>query len=185
MIPAQSSGATSSSPNSVGQRVGVGLVDHRVGRVAAVDVPAGEARVEAQVLAPRQAERGRSRRCGPSQGTPMRSPSLPARACRTRVARRCQRPRAPASPARRRGARSPSARWRSVRQTPHTRTRTSTCRGPGLGDGLVDPDQRAAVDGAGPVDGPRLHEGRHRHQRRTRAGTCQRTFGPRCTPPTA
>ena len=116
----------------VGQRVGVVLVDHGVLGVAAVEVPAGEARVDAEVLAPDRQKR-QMPQVWASQGTPMRSPSR-------------QRVRSGPSlvddahdlvPGRdlavRRGGRSPSARCRSVRQTPQARTRSRTWPGPGSG----------------------------------------------------
>ncbi len=152
----------------LGQRVGVGLVDHGVRRVAPVEVPAREARVEAQVLAPRQAEPADA--AGVAEPGHADAVTFAASACsRPRAARRCRRPRARGSPDGRRGARSPSARWRSVRHTPHDADAHQHLARTGLRDRLVDPHQRATVDGAGPVDGPCLHERRHRRQRRTRS----------------
>ena len=69
----------------LGERVGVGLVDHGVLGVAPVDVPAGEARVEAEVLASRSMQKRQTPQVWASQGTPMRSPTcqrvLPVPSC--------------------------------------------------------------------------------------------------------
>ena len=143
----------------LGQRVGVVLVHHGVRRVAAVDVPAGEARRRGTGSRGRTGRSGRSRRCGPARARRCGHP--PASACSRRPAGR-PRPTisCPGVTRGRRGARSPSVRWRSVRHTPQARTRTRTSPGPGSGTGLSTRTSgwAAPSTGPGPVHHPCLHD---------------------------
>ena len=59
----------------------------------------------------------------------------------------------------RRGSRSPSARCRSVRQTPQTLTRTRTSRPTGVGPGPLDQAHRPVRRRSGPVHHPGTHRG--------------------------
>ena len=161
---------------TLGQGVGVRLLDDRVLRIPTVDVPAGEARREAQVLAAGQAEPARPAGMGqprhpdaialapaggagpePVDDTDHLVPRRHARVTRREV---------PFGQVEVRPADAAHA---------HAHADLS---GPGFRNGLVDPQQRAALDGAGAIDHPRLHQVRHRRQRTTRPRPCQWTFGP-------
>ena len=118
--------------DGVGQPIGERLVDHAGIGVAAVEVPAGEPRVLAEVLLRRCGRSGRCRRCRPAR---RRRSGRPPRTARHSGPRASTTPTTswPGTVSGRCGARSPSARCRSVRQTPQQRTATRTCPGPGSG----------------------------------------------------
>ena len=107
----------------IGVAVGEGEAEARVGdgvlREAAVDVAAGEARALAQVLAPGAAERALAAR--PAQPRHADAPPVAGDGPDDLVAEH---------PRRARHGTSPSSRCRSVRQTPHASTRSSSCPGP-------------------------------------------------------
>ena len=147
MIPAQSSGAASRSSKSVGQRVGVGLVDHGVLRVAPVDVPAGEARVGAEVLAAGRAEAADAAGVGqPGHPDPVALPPPgaagpePVDHADDLVARRHP------------GTARCKVALGQVEVRPAHAARPDAhpdLAGAGLGDGPLDPHQRVAVTGPG------------------------------------
>ncbi len=163
MMPAQRSGAASMSLNTSGNRVSEGLVHGHVVGIAAVEVPAGEARGSGRDSHAPSGRRGRSRRCGPTRGSrcghPGRTGSDSGPTASTRpttswpgMTKGCF------------GERSPSARWRSVRQTPQTLTRTLTCPTPGSGISRRTGARGWVRHRPGDVDGPSPHQ-RCRHHR--------------------
>lgn len=113
-------------------RVGEGFVDDGELGVATVGVPAGEARVETQVLVAAQAQNRQAPQVCRSHAIPMRSPTAnrdvpePSRSTIPTISW-------PGTASAAWGGRSHSARYRSVRHTPHTTTctRTSPCPGSG------------------------------------------------------
>ena len=160
----------------LGQRVGVRLLDHGVLGIPAVDVPAGEARGEAQVLAAGDTEPA----CATGVGQPGHPDAVtlapaggtgpePVDDADDLVARRHTRV------ARREIALGQVEVRPAHAADAHAHADLS---GSGLRHGLVDLHQRTAVDRAGPVDHPRLHQVLHRRQRRTPSRPCQWTFGP-------
>ena len=179
MIPAHSNGATSWSPKPSGKGVGVRLlVDHRVLRIPTVDVPAGEARREAQILVAGQAEPARAAGMGQPRAPRCDRPRASGWR-RARAGRRHRPPRAPGVTRLGDAARGPLRPGGGPSGRRRTRARAHVyLSGPRFRNGLVDPQQRAVLDGAGAIDHPRLHQVRHRRQRTTRPRPCQWTFGP-------
>ena len=115
----------------VRERVRVALVDDGQLREAPVGVPAREARLEAEILRAAAAE--------PAHPTGVAQPGDPD-VCADREPRRAGPTRStiptiswPGTASGRCTGRSPSARCRSVRHTPHTETRTRISPGPGVG----------------------------------------------------
>ena len=145
MMPAHSSGASSHVGVPVGQPVGVRGGHGGVLGVAAVGVPAGVARVRAQVLARRGGSTTHSPQVCRSQATPTRSPDREPGHVRRRAPRPRRPPRGRAPPAARCGGRSPSATCRSVRHTPHALTRTSSSSAAGSGTGRVTAQRPASA----------------------------------------
>ena len=141
----------------VGQRVGVRLVDDRVLGVAAVDVPAGEARREAEVLASGGAEATRAARVrkpwhadAVTQSPPQRARSELVDDADDLVARR------DAGAVHRQVTLGHVEVGAADAADTHAQPDLARRR---FGDFLVDPHQRAAVDRAGSFDLPRQHRG--------------------------
>ena len=142
------------------QRVGVGLVDDGVLRVAPVDVPAGEARVGAEVLATGHAEAADAAGVGqPGHPDPVAHPPpgaagpQPVDHADDLVARRHP------------GTARCEVALGQVEVRPAHAARPDAhpdLAWAGLGDGPLDAHQRVAMDRAGPVDHPCLHHGGHR-----------------------
>ena len=133
---------------AVGQPVGEPLVDHRELGVAAVDVPPGERRRPCTGSPGPARQNRQAPQVRASQGMPTRSPSAsgahpgPSAVDRPDHLVAGHHPGVP-------WARSPSARWRSVRHTPHTETRTAHLPGPRLGHRSLHRLERPTVDRSG------------------------------------
>ena len=161
----------------LGQGVGVRLLDDRVLRIPAVDVPAGEARGEAQVLAAGDAEPARAAGVG-QPGHPDAIALAPAGGAGPEPVDDADHlvPRRHASVTRR------EVPFGQVEVRPadaaHARTRTRTCPGPGSGTGL-------STRSSGPRSTGPARSTTHAFIRsgigvsvRTRPRPCQWTFGP-------
>ena len=144
----------------IGQRVRVGLVHQRVGGIAAVDVPPGEQRVDAQVLAPAHAEAADAAGVG-EPGDSDAVAYLPARHAEARLVDHAHDLMS---------GRDAPVPWREV-ALGQMKIRAAHPAGPhfdadlarsGLGDVLLDPGQGTGIDRAGLVDHPCVHERRHR-----------------------
>ena len=147
----------------VGERVGVGLLHHRVRRVPPVEVPAGEAWPEAQVLAPGKTETADPAGVG-QPGHPDAVALAPARG---------PGPESVDDPDDLVTRRHPGAARRQV-ALGEVEVRPAHTAGPHayayftrswFGNGPLHPHQRVplAVDWAGLVDLPRLHDLCHCH----------------------
>ncbi len=147
---------------SLGDEVGVGLVDENEFGVAAVEVPTGEARSEAEVLPPRDAEAAPPARGGePRHADALSFP--PACAARPDgvddahdlVARRDQ-------VATRREIALGQMQVGSAH--PAGEDPDADLAGSGLGHRPPEPEKRRSIHRSGAVDGPRRHgRGRHTH----------------------
>ena len=159
MIPAQSSGAAYALVVELArQGIRVPLVDDSRLRVPAVVIPSREPRSDAQVLvaAHAEAEHTPGRRAtqpgDPHTVAHREALSLPGRTCRLD-----RRPRGQARPRIVGGSKSPSARWRSVRQTPHTLTATRISPAAGLGSAAPRALERMRGDRPGVAHSPCPH----------------------------
>ena len=153
MIPAHRSGATCSSSN----RSGAGRRSARRRRilgVATVGIPPRERRVHAQVPSPRRQNR-HTPHVRRSHATPIRSPGS-NRVAPSPSASTCPTTSWPGTTSGACGARSPSARCRSVRHTPQTPTRNRTSPDRAQ-DWALDECEQVAVDRSGLSNDPRPH----------------------------
>ena len=165
MIPAHSRGAACRSSKRRGQRVDVLLVGQRVGRVAAVEVPAGEGRRDAQVLAAAATEGA-----GPARaGQPRRAHALAHAQARDLGSERVDDADDLVAGHDQGSSRRQVALGQvQVRAADPARAHPQAhLAGGGLGDLALDAHQRSRVDRSGAVHRPRGHRSAHGHLRHT------------------
>ncbi len=140
---------------TIRQEIGVALVDEGEFGVAAVDVPTGEARIQAEVLPPGEAEAAAPAGSGEPRDADA-LPLLPARAARPESVDRADHLVAGRDEVPVRG--EIALRQMQVSPAdPAGEDPDADLPGPGFGHRSLQPDQRSAIHGSGAVDGPRRH----------------------------